>query len=108
MSERRYDYLAVVALAKAQGSSVAATPYSDEFVVSDWTAGDSADTLSIAATTHKKGVDITVDVFKKNGSVYEMYSGYPQNGLTVSIDSDGNVTLSTESGDAFDGKIVIL
>ena len=96
-------------IANAGGSgSVGKNPYSKTFAFSDWTSDSGTDTLTISAADHGKGAELIADVWTKNGTSYEKYASYPQNGFTVSVDTDGNITLSVATGDAFDGKIVVL
>ena len=90
------------------GSAVKNMKYTKTFASTDWTSGSTSDTLTIAAATHGKGTDIVAQVWVKNGNDYVASSGYPSVGVSISCASTGDITISTDAGDAFDGKIVIL
>ena len=92
----------------AAGSAVKKMKYTKTFASTDWTSGGTSDTLTIAAATHGKGTDIVAQVWVKSGSDYIASSGYPSIGVSISCASTGDITISTDAGDAFDGKIVIL
>lgn len=90
------------------GGGGSSSPYAATFSSSDWTTAQGKDKYEIPVTTHKKGANLIVDVWVKNGSEYQKYNGYPSTGFYVSVDSTGNVTLFADEGDSFPGKVVIL
>lgn len=78
--------------------------YVSTFTSTSWT-GTTTYTISIDAATHNKGVNPVVDVYVLDGTVYKKFYGYPQNGYYVSIDTSGNVILTSST--QFSGKIII-
>ena len=83
--------------------------YSQTFRVQDWTTyiNPSRSVIEIPASTHGCGTDPNVKVYILNGSDYEEYHGYPSKGWKVSIDADGDITLTTSVGGSFPGKIKV-
>lgn len=70
----------------------------------DWT-GSGPYSISLPATTHGCGSDPNVDVLTASGTSYIKFYGYPSEGWKISIDSNGNITLTT--GVKFAGKIKV-
>ena len=83
-------------------AATAGKRYSQTFTASGW-AGSGPYTITVSASTHGCGTDPAVDVLVKNGTAYEKYYGYPSGGWSVSVGSDGTITLSSST--AFAGKI---
>lgn len=79
--------------------------FSMTFAVSDWVQSGTIYTVSLSASTHKCGANPMTQVLVKNATNYEDYRGYPSTGWKVSIDANGNITLTT--GTPFDGKLVV-
>ena len=84
-------------------------PYSVTFnATSDWTAvGSSRYAITIPASTHKRGSDATVFVWRVSSGGYSVIAGAPTDGYELSINSSGDVTLTVGASRRFAGKIVI-
>lgn len=78
--------------------------YTYTFTTSSW-SGSGTYTLTLAAATHGCGTAPMADVLVLNNSSYEKYYGYPSSGWTMSIDTSGNITLTTTT--VFSGRIVV-
>lgn len=78
--------------------------YAYAFTTSNWT-GAGPYTLTLNASTHGCGTEPSVEVFKKNGTSYERYYGYPSEGWTMSVNASGNITITASA--AFDGKLIV-
>lgn len=79
--------------------------YTFTFESSDWTSFGTAYTLTLSAATHQCGLNPSAEVFTLNGTTYERFHSYPSLGWKMSIDSAGDITITTET--AFSGKIVV-
>ena len=79
--------------------------YTSAFTSADWTQVGTAYSITVAESTHKCGTNPAVDVYKLVGSAYQKYYGMPSAGWTVSVNADGDITLTASA--AFGGKLVI-
>jgi hypothetical protein len=75
------------------------------FATGDWTRSGSTYTLTLPAATHKCGKSPAVDVFTLDGTSYKKFYGLPSGGWTISVNTDGDITLTASA--AFSGKLVI-
>lgn len=82
--------------------------YVMEFSATDWVTGTTYDTLAVSKTDHGRGANPVTEVYFLSGTSYVKQTGTPQDALTVSMDTSGNITLSVETGKGFDGKLVVL
>ena len=74
----------------------------------DWTQSDETYVVTVAASTHGRGMTPMADVYLLNGTVYEKSAGYPNEGWTVSVDENGDVTLTVTSAEArFAGRMLV-
>ncbi len=82
--------------------------YGATFSVADFVASGGNYVLTITAQTHGLGTSVDASVWRKNGTSYEKYNGYPNEGWKLAVDASGNVTLTvTSAANRFDGKIVL-
>lgn len=87
------------------GSSTVAPRYTSTFNNSgSWASSGDSYTISILQSVHGRGANPTVTVYENVASVYEEVS------VSVSIESNGDVTISVTStpDNRFTGKIVII
>lgn len=81
--------------------------YSAAFAQNEWAENGEVYVISVPAATHKCGKNPCVDVYALNGTDYIKFYGYPANGWTVSVNAEGDVSLSVNADGRFAGKIVI-
>lgn len=103
-----YDIAKALLMAKVIGGGGGNARYVMEFSETDWVTGATYDTLTVSATDHGRGTDPMTEVYYLSGTTYVKQTGTPQDALTVSMDTSGNITLSVETGKGFDGKLVVL
>ena len=83
-------------------------PYVLEFDNSQWTSTPAGETITVSPATHKKGRTPRTDLYTLNGSAYEKAYGYPSTGKTVSVSSDGTVTITVQDeAFIFAGRLLI-
>lgn len=82
-----------------------ASVYSYIFTTGNWTASGTDYVITLAAATHKCGTHPMAQLFKKNGTNYETFYGYPSEGWKLSVDESGDITVTASA--AFDGKLVV-
>ncbi|MHC1722435.1 MAG: hypothetical protein AB9836_04420 [Aminipila sp.] len=75
------------------------------FTISTWSGLSAPFSISIAESVHKCGIDINALVFILEGDKYVKTVGYPGTGYKVSIDSTGNVIITTSV--KFPGKVIV-
>ena len=79
------------------------TPYSQDFIVADWTLSGSDYIITVTAATHGLGVNPAVEVMELIGSVYHGTI------TPFSFDVSGNIILAVNSSpdERFNGKLVV-
>ena len=82
-----------------------ANTYTYTFANGNWTHSGTTYTITLLETTHKCGANPSVEVYKLVGSAYQQYYGMPSKGWTISVNADGDITLTASA--AFSGKLVI-
>lgn len=98
-----------ILMAKAIGGSGGGNArYAMEFSTADWVTGTTYDTLTVSASDHGRGLNPMTEVYYLSGTSYVKQMGTPQDAISVSTDSNGDITLSVETGKGFDGKLVVL
>lgn len=103
-----YDIAKALLMAKVIGGGGGNARYVMEFSATDWVTGTTYDTLAVSKTGHGRGANPVAEVYYLSGTTYVKQTGTPQDALTVSMDTSGNITLSVETGKGFDGKLVVL
>jgi len=75
-------------------------PYTHTFTTGDFVDGS----ISVSESTHNKGADCIVQSYEDLGD-----NTFQENSDTVSIikDADGNITITVDSGQEFNGKLEI-
>lgn len=74
---------------------------------SSWTEAAEGYSLTVSAADHGAGTAPMVDLWQKSGDSYLKSNGYPSTGWTVTVNSDGDVTVSVGAGGRFAGRIII-
>ena len=96
---------AIVIGAGDMGNPGISKVYTSAFTSADWTQVGTAYSITVTEFAHKCGTNPAVDVYRLVGSAYQKYYGMPSAGWTVSVNADGDVTLTASA--AFSGKLVI-
>ena len=78
--------------------------YIKDFASSDFSSGDN---LVVSASEHGRGKKPSADVWRLSGTNYVKSEGYPSDGWLLSVDANGNITLSVDAGNAFSGRIIV-
>lgn len=89
---------------------LSAAPYSLTFnETTDWTASGSDYVISVLESVHQHGADATIQVRQSDGNGGYTYGvGNPTDGYTISVNSDGDITLTASSTGRFAGKLVVM
>lgn len=84
-------------------------PYTLSFnSTTDWTENGDGYAITVLGSTHGKGADAQVSVWRSDGSGgYVRNVGTPTDGYSVAVESTANVTLSVTGNTRFAGKLVI-